>query len=93
MTYTILALRDTQGVLTIGGRTRGWKDLANLSTAAVSIPANVNYACDVALRRLSRANCERPSFEFLGSQELVLDPSLPPVIKVVGKLGGCLVFK
>ena len=48
------------------------------------VPINVKYACDEALGRPSVANCEAALYEFVQSGDVMLDPELGPIIKVIG---------
>lgn len=48
------------------------------------IPINVNYVCDEKLGSPSSGNCETVLYEFVQSGDVILDPALGPIIKVVG---------
>ena len=50
------------------------------------IPINVKYTCEETLGSPSTANCEAALFEFVQSGDIVLDPTLGPIIKVTGTL-------
>ncbi len=85
ISYRISSLKDKESQMSPRGPVRWWEPRRPTAPAAELVPVNVKYEFLPSLGSPDTAKCEKASFEFLGSEEIVMDPANKPFIQLLGK--------